>query len=351
MNRSRRLCSSSGVMSRRKFAVRAGLGVTGLAMAGWRLQAQEEGRSAIALARNPDRKVALKSAAGLLGKMDFGGKDIYLKGNYCSPDPFPATTHEDTLGAVVALLREFNCGEIVLVERSEMGLTRDIWEKLGVPSLARQLGLRLQALEDLAPDQWRKEDLPGSNWKAGIEVPAFLDRDTYLVQICNLKTHRFGGIFSASLKNSVGLTAKEGKLNAGYNYMLELHTSSQQGAMIAEVNLVYQPKLVIMDAMEVFVRGGPDAGEIAKPEAFLVSSDRLAIDAAGVALLRLQRETPGQPLSLRPVYEQEQIKRAVELNLGAKNADQIRFLTADAHGAMLASQLEAILQEVPPPKK
>jgi uncharacterized protein (DUF362 family) len=351
MNRSRKLCASSGMMSRRKFAVQAGLGVTGLAMAGWRSPAQEEDQSALALARNQDRKIALRTAVSLLGKMDFGGKDLYLKGNYGSPDPFPATTHEDTLGAVVALLRESNCGNIILVERSGMGLTRDVWEKLGVTAQAKQLGLRLLALEDLTPDQWRKEDLPGSNWKAGIEVPGFLDPDTYLIQVCNLKTHRFGGVFSASLKNSIGLTAKEGKLNAGYNYMKELHASSQQGAMIAEVNLAYQPKLIIMDAMHVFVRGGPEAGEIARPEVFLASSDRLAIDATGVALLRLQRETPEQPVSLRPVYEQDQLKRAVELNLGAKNASEIHFLTADTRSAMLASQLEAILQEVPKPKK
>ena len=316
-------------------------------MAGWRSPAQEEDQSELALARNPDRKIAMRTAVSLLGKMDFGGRDLYLKANYGSADPFPATTHEDTLDVVVAFLRDSNCGNLTLVERSAMGLTRDVWEKLGVTAQAKQLDLRLLALEDLAPELWRKEDLPGSNWKAGIEVPAFLDHDTYLIQVCNLKTHRFGGIFSASLKNSIGLTAKEGKLNSGYNYMKELHASSQQGAMIAEVNLAYRPKLIIMDAMHVFVRGGPEAGEIAKPEVFLASSDRLAIDAAGVALLRLQRETPGQPIGLRPVYEQDQIKRAVELNLGAKNASQIHFLTADTRSAMLASQLEGILQEVP----
>lgn len=351
MKRSRELCASSGVISRRNFAVRAGLGVTGLTMAGWPCTAQDEPQSALALARNPDRKIALKTAASLLGKMNFGGKDIYLKGNYCSPDPFPATTHEETLGAVVALLREYNCGDITLVERSEMGLTRDVWDKLGVPVLAKQLGLRLLALEDLESNQWRKEDLPASSWKSGIEVPSFLDIDTYLVQVSNLKTHRFGGIFSASLKNSIGLTAKEGKLNPGYNYMMELHSSAQQGAMIAEVNLAYRPKLVIMDAMQVFVRGGPEAGEIAAPETFLLSSDRVAIDAAGVALLRLQRETPGHSVDLRPVYEQDQIKRAIELNLGARSTSQIRFLTADIRSAMLASQIEAILQEAPQSKK
>jgi len=351
MSRSRELCTYGGRISRRKFALHAGMGVAGLALARGRGKHQDEVQSPVALARNADRNSALKVATNLLGKIDFGGKELYLKANYNSPDPFPATTHPETLAGVVAFLRESNCGAITLVERSGMGLTRDVWQSLRVTELAEKLELHLLALEDLSSGQWRKEDLPGSNWKAGIEVPEFLNRDAFIIQICNLKTHRFGGVFSGSLKNSVGLVAKYGQVNAGYNYMAELHSSAQQGAMIAEVNVIYEPKLIIMDAMQVFTSGGPEMGEIASPEVMLASGDRLAIDAAGVALLRLQREVPDQPLNLRAVYEQDQIRRAAELNLGAKSAGEIRFLSGDVRGSLLASQLEAILQEVPKSKK
>jgi len=347
MNRSRKLCAARGPVTRREFAWQAGLGITGLALIRAGGLAQEEPRSELALARSPDRSSALKAAVGLLGKINFGGKGLYLKANFNSPDPFPATTHPDMLGAVVDLLRECNCGKITLVERSGMGSTRDIWERLGVTILAQRLDVQLVALDELPAEQWRKEELPGSNWKAGVEVPKFLDRDTYLVQICNLKTHRFGGVFSASLKNSVGLVAKYGQLNAGYNYMKELHSSPQQGAMIAELNVFYEPKLIIMDAMQVFTAGGPETGRLASPQVVLASADRVAIDAAGVVLLRLHGQGPDQPLSVPTVYEQAQIKRAAELKLGATNADEIRFLTADLPGSGLASQIEAIIQEPP----
>jgi len=79
----------------------------------------------------------------------------------------------------------------------------------------------------------------------------------------------------------------------------------------------------------------------------LASADRAAIDAAGVALLRLHQTGSGQPLSWRTVYELEQLKRAVELNLGAASGAEIRFLTANIENFRLASQIEAILQEVP----
>jgi uncharacterized protein (DUF362 family) len=351
MNGSNKMCVLSGAVRRREFAVQACLGAAGFALTRITGRKQEQPRSSVALARNAGRGAALKTAAALLGRIDFGGRGLYLKANFNSPDPFPATTHPEMLSAVVAFLRECNCGRITLVERSGMGSTRDVWESLKVPALAGQLGVEMIALDDLPPDQWRQENLPGSNWKAGIEVPKFLDRNAYVVQVCNLKTHRFGGVFSASLKNSIGLVAKYGQVNAGYNYMKELHASPQQGAMIAEVNLAYAPKLVIMDAMQVFTSGGPETGELAAPEVVLASSDRVAIDAAGVALLRLEREAPVQLLNSRAVYEQDQLKRAAELNLGAKTVNEIRFLTADARGAMLASQLEAIIQGVPKSKK
>ena len=347
MKRSRKMLPPARRISRREFAVRTGLGITGIAAVRGRAFTQETRRSSLALSKNPDRRAALREAVGLLGDINFGGKDIYLKANFTSADPFPATTHPETLRLVADLLRERHCGRLVLVERSSMGSTRAVWEALGIPSLARELRLDLVALDELSADHWRKEPLPESNWKAGIEVPRFLEPECCLIQICNLKTHRFGAMFSASLKNSVGLAAKYGLLNAGYNYMKELHDSPHQGAMIADLNLTYEPKLIIMDAMEVFVSGGPEAGELAAPEIVLASADRVAIDAAGAALLRLHGTGAEQPLAWRTVYEVEQLKRAAELDLGAASGPEIQFLTANIQNHRLASQIDAILQEVP----
>jgi len=345
MIRSSGFCHRPGAITRREFGARTGLGFAGFALSLGRGSAWEEEPSPVALARNPDRSASLKTAFQLLGRIDFGGRDLYLKGNFNSPDPFPATTHPDTLNAVVSFLRTCNCGKLTLVERSGMGITSDVWARLGLPDLARRLDVTLMALEDLPDNEWQKEELPGSNWKTGVEVPRFLNRDAFLVQICNLKTHRFGGVFSASLKNSIGLVAKYGRIKPGYNYMKELHASPQQGAMIAEVNQIYAPRLVIMDATQVFTSGGPETGELASPEAVLASSDRVAIDAAGVALLQLS--TTGDPQKWRSVFEQDQLKRAIELKLGAPNAEAIRFVTADVRASRLALQLEAILQETP----
>ena len=74
-----------------------------------------------------------------------------------------------------------------------------------------------------------------------------------LVQVCCLKTHQFGGHFTMSLKNSVGMVAAVVP-GENYNYMQELLSSSHQRAMIAEVNTVYMPALIVLDGVTAFTR-------------------------------------------------------------------------------------------------
>ncbi len=303
----------------------------------------------VSLAKDRDRGSALRTALELLGPPAVGDRDVYIKANFNSPDPFPATTHPETLRLVVQSLREKKCGRIFVAERSGMGPTRMIWEKLGIPALAQELSLTLLALDDLPPENWRKEGLPGSHWRQGIEVPAFLRRETCVVQICNLKTHRFGGQFSASLKNSIGLVAKHSHGATPFNYMEELHGSPSQRLMIAEVNQVYQPALSVLDAMQVFISGGPEAGDLASPEVILASRDRVALDAAGVALLR--HHGAGPTLGESPIFDLDQIKRAAELNLGAKSGKEVFFLTRGTETKNLAALLKGLLTEVPPDDK
>lgn len=337
---------SSRPWSRRRFG-RTLLGAAGCALYLPR-QEKDRPRFPVALVRGRGRAASLSETLRLLGGIDLKGKEVWLKGNFNSPDPYPATTHPDTLAAVVQLLRKTGCSQIHLVERSGMGVTREVWRALDIDSLARRLSLRLVALDELPAGEWRSRSLAGSHWKNGVEAPRFLG-GACVVQIANLKTHRFGGVFSASLKNSIGLIAKHGRVAAGRNYMEQLHASPNQCAMIAEVNLLYRPEIVFMDAESVFVTGGPEKGELAHPGAFLASRDRVSIDAAGLALLRLH--TPPPDLERKAIFEQAQLKRAAEIDLGAKSPEEIEFKSADARSATLARRLEALLADVPEDKK
>ncbi len=308
-----------------------------------------ENQSPVILVKSADRKSAIPNVIQSLGNMDCQGKDIYLKCNFNSADSFPASTHLETLTTVVESLKGMSCGRIRLVERSGMGTTRDVMQKLGVLEAARRLNIDVLPLEDLAPGGWRHEELPGSHWKNGIEVPAFLRDGPMLVQVCNLKTHRFGGQFSASLKNSVGLVAKYSPRDPTYNYMAELHNSPDQRPMIAEINQVYKPSFSIMDATGIFITDGPEKGELAFPQVIAASRDRVALDAVGLAILRIFGAALGQ--GRVSVFEQDTIKRAAELKLGAASEEEIQLVTMDPAGALFAFQVKSFLAPVVEDKK
>lgn len=127
-----------------------------------------------------------------------------------------------------------------------------------------------------------------------------------------------------------------------YNYMDELHGTADQRRMIAEINAAYQPDLVVLDGVEAFVNGGPHAGRLVYPEVMLAGTDRIALDAVGVALLRYFGTTA--EVSQGTIFEQEQIARAVELGLGISGPEQIELVTGDAESAAYAAEIKQILR-------
>jgi uncharacterized protein (DUF362 family) len=79
--------------------------------------------------------------------------------------------------------------------------------------------------------------------------------------------------------------------------------------------------------MEAFVDGGPMTGKRVKGEIFLASTDRVAIDATGVAILKLLGSNPS---IMKPkIFEQEQIARAVSLGLGVSSPSEVEVIPAD----------------------
>ena len=67
-----------------------------------------------------------------------------------------------------------------------------------------------------------------------------------------------------------------------------------------------------------------------------MGTDRVAVDAVGVAILRMYGGNP--TISTGPVFEQAQIKRAVELDLGVSSPEQIVLVTDDADSEAFAAK-------------
>jgi uncharacterized protein (DUF362 family) len=212
-------------------------------------------------------------------------------------------------------------------------------EKLGVFGLAEKLGFDTLIFDELTENEdWILVRTEGDHWENGFPIPRRLLEAEAVVQTCCLKPHRFGGQFTLSLKNSVGLVGKH-MGRGGYNYMNELHGSSFQRLMIAEINAVYDPALIVLDGVEAFTDNGPEQGTKVWGEVILAGTDRVAIDAAGLAILR---SLGYSGVAARgSIFAQEQIARAVELGLGVNSVEKINFLTDDSESKAYADQIRA----------
>jgi uncharacterized protein (DUF362 family) len=281
-----------------------------------------------------------RAIGALLEQFDLGsGGTVALKANYNSDDPFPATTHPDTLRILAEHLTA-RSSKLVMAERSGMGDTSRVLKNRGVFDLARELGFELIDLENQGPGGWLDIQSDYLHWKRGFKIARVFQEADRIVQTCCLKTHRFGGHFTMSLKNSVGLVAAKSE-EAGRDYMRELHSSPHQRLMIAEINAFYRVDLVVMDATTGFARGGPDRGDLITPNLILASSDRIAIDAVGVALLRYFGSTP--EVMRGRIFEQEQISRAAELGIGARSAEEIELVPLDSRSQKAAEEIGNLL--------
>ncbi len=294
----------------------------------------------VAFVKTDDRAAGVRKALELFAPRPVEGQHLFLKPNFNSADPPPGSTHDDVLRTLVTELRAMGASRITVGDRSGMGNTRAAMEEKGVFRLAEDLGFEVIVLDELDADGWVRKQVDGGHWKHGFAIarPA-LEADA-IVQTCCLKTHRFGGHFTLSLKNSVGLVAKRIP-GDGHDYMGELHTSRHQRQMIAEVNTAYQPALIVLDGVEAFVNGGPARGKKVDANVILVGDDRIAIDAVGVALLRHWRTTPA--VKRGAIFKQAQIARAVELGLGVSRPSEIELLTDDAESEAYAELIREIL--------
>lgn len=253
--------------------------------------------------------------AACLDALDFtaDGRDVAVKANYNSADPFPASTHPETLAALLGGVKARRAGQLILAERSGMGDTRRVLDTTGAVAAATAAGARVVVLDDVEREGW--QPFRAEHWPSGLYAARVFTDTPCVVQTMCCKTHRFGGHVTLSLKNTIGLIAKRVP-GDDHDYMRDLHSSPHQRAMIAEANLAWRPVLNVMDCLEAFSVGGPERGTRVAPGVFMASDDRCALDAAAIALLRLHGMTG--PAARGPIGATAQLARALELGIGAR---------------------------------
>ena len=336
---------SNGMTRREFFAAGAGIAggvmfsagaVSGSGPIAGRGVAAAAGKSRVALVVTGSRAEGVKKCLDLLKFNPFKGKNVLIKPNFNTSDETPGSTHNETLKALLERAREMGAKSLTIGDRSGPEPTPQVFDKKGIPALAGSFDAKLLNFDELGAEGYVKITPPGSHWKDGFLIAKPVVGAECLVSTCCLKTHQYGGVFTMSLKNSVGTVPRKGT-----TLMRELHSSPDQRRMIAEINSAYKPALIVLDGLVAFVDQGPMDGPRKDAGVFLAGTDRVAVDAVGVAILK---ELGSNDAIMKPaIFAQEQIARAVELGLGVSSAADIVIATPDAASEAYAGKIRAIL--------
>jgi len=252
-----------------------------------------------------DVRQTIEHVIALMGNLEQAigrGDRVLVKPNFNSPDPFPAATDLAFLEAVIELILE--AGGKVTIGESSGGVwrpTRKVFEQLGVPQLARRLSVELIAFDD-RPNDWVRIKISGDYLSEVIMPRSAYEADKMVYLPC-MKTHSIGA-FSGAIKLAFGFVAPGQRRSAHLSHLQE---------KVAEVNLCWQPDLIIMDGRKAFVSGGPDKGQLVEPGLLLASGDLIAVDVEAMRVLLnygASNNIPANP------WELPQIATAVKHGLG-----------------------------------
>jgi uncharacterized protein (DUF362 family) len=296
-------------------------------------------QSKVSLVNTEDRKTGVASSIKSLGINPVKNKNVLIKPNFNTADVTPGSTHNDTLVALVEEIWKMGAKSVSLGERS-YPLTQEVMEQKGILPLLEKLEVQIVNFDDLEEKGWVEFKPKDSHWQNGFRIARPIVEAECLICTCCLKTHQYGGIFTMSLKNSVGVVPTR---RHGYAYMSELHGSAHQRKLIAEINAPFQPDLIVLDGIDAFTDGGPATGTRAKANVFLASTDRVAIDAAGVAILKSLGSS--SRIMNTKIFEQEQIARAAEIGLGASSPAEIDLVAADERSQAYSDRIKKILND------
>jgi uncharacterized protein (DUF362 family) len=326
-------------MNRRRFMKLSGLAAGTLFMGIEGGVAMGKHKSRVVFFETEDHKAGVGSSIRALNINPVKNKDVLIKPNFNTADRYPGSTHNDTLIGLVAEVWSMGAKSVAVGERSYPP-TKDVMEDKGIIPLLEKRDVRILNFDDLPDRDWVKFNLKDSHWEQGFRVARpILDAECLISTGC-LKTHQYGGVFTMSLKLHVGVVPTT---RHGYGYMRELHSSPHQRKMISEINTPFNPDLIVLDGIEAFVDGGPMTGKRGKGNVFLVSTDRVAVDAVALAVLKVLGSN--EAIMGCKIFEQEQISRAVQLGLGASSPSEIDLAPADQKSNAYCSQVGEMLAQ------
>lgn len=277
-----------------------------------------DGKALVSAVGGTDLPEMVRRAVSLIGgfgPLALAGKTVLVKPNVVGAHASPTTTSPAVVSAVVRVLYEENAAKVYVGDMSALirRSTARAMERTGILAAARDAGAEAVYFEDHG---WVEVKVGGRYLKE-VSVTEWIQKVDRVVNLPVIKTHKYAG-YSICLKNFVGATH--------FSQRPYLVNPRRWEEIVTELNLAYRPDLNIADGTKVMVEGGPWEGTAEEANLILASGDRVACDVVGLAIIksfgrwdRLRSSSP---------WEMGQVRRAVELGLGAGSGREIELMTA-----------------------
>jgi uncharacterized protein (DUF362 family) len=254
--------------------------------------------------RNKALEAALAETIGL--GMIKPGDSVYLRVNSNSGDVYPYSTSPETILAVGGMLKDLGVTDIRIGDRSFFGDTGTAANLVanGITGAAKKLGTKAIVFDENDPNvEWLALPTTSTkNWQGTIRIPTDVTTADHHIILSCVKTHFIAQV-TMSLKIALGLVHAEDRARDGN---LKNHNTTILFNQVAQINKAFTPSLVIADGYEAVISGGPTmndkpsgapstwkGGITGSPKVFIVSTDRIAADVAGISVLQ----------TLSPSYE------------------------------------------------
>lgn len=215
-----------------------------------------------------DKYVRIADFAGIVK-----GKSVLVKPNIVSFEPYPTTTHPETLQAVLKHLKGNAC-KTVVADGPACDCKTDLKLHL-LGQICDSLNVDFVNLSTIAmKNVWTKSGFD-------LEVSSLVFDFDFIISLPVLKSHYVCGLTGA-LKNQYGILSSREKRDLHFAGTKDLHKA------IAELSRIRKPDFYIVDAVETLI-GAQEirhGGKIEKLGYVFAGTDPVSLDSFGFELLK-----------------------------------------------------------------
>ncbi|MCP4599046.1 MAG: DUF362 domain-containing protein [Proteobacteria bacterium] len=303
----------------------------------------------VVLVRSDTPKDAVARGIELMGSLDFieSGQTVVLKPNVTGPIVPPDITSPAVLVEMINQCYAAGAGEVIVAERTFGPIATNVSFdatifKGGTKSMRMFVDEAGATYKPLDNDEWIEVSPEGAvDYEKPMLIPKFLTEVDHFINVPTLKTHGIA-VFSMTLKNLFGFIHPNTRNGQVHGHPKNNNDPAREKRMFAQMNLPFNPTLNVLDAIVSRTTGGPTPpGDVKKTNMVLLGKDRVAMDAVGLAVLRVYGTE--KRIEDKPVWQQVQLAEAIKIGIGVQGPDEVTLI---GDGVDEIDEIEAKLREV-----